>query len=106
MQPERRPAAPLRRGAQRFREGRHRQALEPAPAIAEPEQLERVEHACQLLPRIAVLEDHPYQSGRTGKVLPPDRMPWILGKRRIKDTVHLRTSLQPARDRERSRLVL
>ena len=95
---------PARRGAAAFGVGRQDQALIAAPAGADAEQVERVDHRVdRRLGRR--LEDHAEQSAGAEKVALPQRVARVFRQSRVEHARDFRPGLQPARHGERILLV-
>src|SRR5208283_3279182 len=92
---------PARRAAAAFRIRRDDEALEAAPADAQPEQPQAVEHGVDT--RLGDgLEDHAEQPAGAAEIPLPERVAARTLQRREDDLVDLGPVAQPARDRERA----
>ena len=76
------------------------QALEAAPAVAQPVELERAEEGVDLLPADVTAHDHGEQSRSAGEIAPPEGVARVLLQRRMKDVSNLRQALEVVGQRQ------
>jgi hypothetical protein len=73
--------------------------------IAHGENLEVIDERCHRIARRR-FQQYAEQASRAGKVALEDRMVWMAGQSRVEHRIHLRLSLEPGGDLQRTAVVL
>ena len=76
------------------------QAFEPAPAVAQPVELERAEEGVDLLPADVTAHDHGEQARSAGEIAPPEGVSRVLLQRRVQDVGDLGQALEVVGQRQ------